>query len=104
GKFPTWLAPVQVKLLSVSDEVHGYCESVKAALMASDVRVEIDSSNEKIGYKIRQALNERVPYLAIVGKREAEAGTLSVRGRQGELGALTAAQLIEHVRSESVTS
>ena len=101
GKFPTWLAPVQVKLLSVNKEMSDYCKSVAAELLAKDIRVVTDSSDEKIGYKIRQGLNERVPYLAVIGKREAEAGTLSVRGRQGDLGALTVADLISLIQGES---
>ena len=101
GKFPTWLAPVQVKLLSVNKEMVEYCKSVASELLAQDIRVVTDSSDEKIGYKIRQGLNERVPYLAVIGKREAEAGTLSVRGRQGDLGALTVADLISLIRGES---
>ena len=101
GKFPTWLAPVQVKLLSVNKEMVEYCKSVASELLAQDIRVVTDSSDEKIGYKIRQGLNERVPYLAVIGKREAEAGTLSVRGRQGDLGALAVADFISLIRGES---
>lgn len=101
GKFPTWLAPVQVKLLSVNKEMVEYCKSVASELLAQDIRVVTDSSDEKIGYKIRQGLNERVPYLAVIGKREAEAGTLSVRGRQGDLGALSVADFISLIRGES---
>jgi threonyl-tRNA synthetase len=100
GKFPTWLAPVQIKLLAVGQDVVDYCKTVQSALLEKDIRVAIDVSNEKVGYKIRQSLNERVPYLAVIGKREAEAGTLSVRGRQGELGALTVDQLIDQISSE----
>jgi len=100
GKFPTWLAPVQVKLLSVGKDVADYCKSVAAELLAHDIRVVTDLSDEKVGYKIRQALNERVPYFAVIGKREAEAGTLSVRGRQGELGALSISDLIKQIQSE----
>jgi threonyl-tRNA synthetase len=90
-----------VKLLSVNKEMVEYCKSVASELLAQDIRVVTDSSDEKIGYKIRQGLNERVPYLAVIGKREAEAGTLSVRGRQGDLGALTVADLISLIQGES---
>lgn len=101
GKFPTWLAPVQLKLLCVNQDVVEYCKQVQADLMAQDIRVSLDVSNEKIGYKIRQGLNERVPYLAVVGKREAEAGTLSVRGRQGDLGLLSVADITQIIQAEN---
>jgi threonyl-tRNA synthetase len=94
GKFPTWLAPVQVKLLSINQDLGDHCTAIANALRAQDIRVETDISDSKLGYKIRQALNERVPYLAVIGKQEAANGTLSVRGREGDLGALTVDQLI----------
>ena len=82
GRFPTWLAPVQVKVLPVSEKSAEYAEGVYAALREAKVRVELDDRNEKIGYKIREARQiDRVPYMLIVGANEAENGTVSVRER-----------------------
>ena len=81
GKFPAWLAPVQVKVLPISEKVAEYAESVYSTLKEAGVRVELDSRNEKIGYKIREAQMEKVPYMLIVGAQEAENGMVSVRRR-----------------------
>ncbi len=82
GKFPVWLAPVQTKVLLVSDECRNYAQGVFDKLKALGVRCEFDARNEKIGYKIRQAqYTERVPYMLIIGAEEAETGTVSVRYR-----------------------
>ncbi|MDD6285028.1 MAG: threonine--tRNA ligase [Firmicutes bacterium] len=82
GRFPTWLAPVQVKVLPVSEKSAEYAEGVYAALREAKIRVELDDRNEKIGYKIREARQiDRVPYMLIVGANEAENGTVSVRER-----------------------
>ncbi len=83
GAFPTWLAPVQVKVLPITDRVNEYAESVAAKLDALGVRVETDLRNEKIGYKIREAQMQKIPYMLVVGDKEAEAGNLSVRTRSG---------------------
>ena len=82
GKFPAWLAPVQVKVIPVSDKTLDYSEKVYAAIKASGVRCELDARNEKVGYKIREAQQvERVPYMLVLGAKEAESGTVSVRNR-----------------------
>ncbi len=82
GKFPAWLAPVQVKVIPVSDKTLDYSEKVYAAVKASGVRCELDARNEKVGYKIREAQQvERVPYMLVLGAKEAESGTVSVRNR-----------------------
>ncbi|NDC82125.1 threonine--tRNA ligase [bacterium] len=98
GKFPTWLAPVQIKLLSVGQDVVPFSREIQRRLLEQDIRVVVDSSDEKIGYKIRQGLNERVPYLGVIGKREIEAGTISVRGRDGDLGPLNVEQVVDLIR------
>lgn len=83
GKFPTWLAPVQIKVLPVSEKSLDYAQSVTAALKAAKLRVELDTSNEKIGYKIRAARTEdRVPFMLILGEKEVETNTISVRFRE----------------------
>ncbi len=82
GKYPTWLAPVQVKVLPVSEKAKDYAEGVYEKLFAMGVRVEIDHRDETIGYKIREARQiDRVPYMLVLGEKEAEAGTISVRYR-----------------------
>ncbi len=91
GKFPTWLAPVQVKVLPVSEKTLDYAKAVTQRLCDAGVRVVLDDSNEKIGYKIRLAQQvDRVPYMLVLGVRESEAGNISVRDRSG---VTTAAQL-----------
>jgi len=87
GAFPTWLAPTQAVVLPVSDDQADYAYEVKDKLFAKGVRVEVDDSNEQLGYKIRQAQLEKIPYMLIVGSREAQEGTVSIRDRdEGDLG------------------
>ena len=81
GKFPTWLSPVQVKILPISDKHIGYGAQVMARLKEAGIRCELDERPEKIGYKIREARNERVPYMLVVGQKEEENGLVSVRSR-----------------------
>ena len=85
GKFPTWLAPMQVKVLPVSEKSREYARGVAEKLEAADVRAVLDERDEKIGYKIREARGvDRVPYMLIIGEKEAEAGNISVRDRSNE--------------------
>ena len=84
GAFPTWLSPVQVKVLPITDRCAEYAESVRAALDAAGIRAEADLRNEKIGYKIREAQLQKTPYMLVVGDKEAENATVSVRTRAGE--------------------
>ena len=80
GKFPTWLAPTQVKVLPVSDKSMDYAKEVYEALREKMIRCELDTRNEKIGYKIREARQvDRVPYMLIIGAKEVETNTVSVR-------------------------
>ncbi len=81
GAFPTWLSPVQVKVLSISDKFLDYAKKVEDALFDAGIRVENDERNEKIGYKLRQAITEKVPYCVIIGEQEENGGTVSVRER-----------------------
>ena len=108
GVFPTWLSPVQVKILPITDRVHKYAEKVAAQLEELGVRVEVDLRNEKLGYKIREAQMEKVPYKLVVGDKEAEDGTVAVRTRDADKGALPVAQFIEtlqeEIRTKSKTS
>ena len=90
GAFPAWLSPVQVKVLPITDRAGAYADEIAAKLDAAGYRVEVDSRNEKIGKKIREATMEKVPYMLVVGDRDMESGTVSVRLRSGEdLGAMS---------------
>ena len=101
GAFPVWLAPVQVKILPVSDDQFSYAEELREKLASKEIRVEVDAANEKLGYKIRQAQLEKVPYMLVVGKNEAENRTVSVRDRrEGDLGAMGIAEFKEKVLAE----
>lgn len=101
GKFPTWLAPVQVKVLPLSDKYQDYSEQVLRQLQRSGFRVELDDRAEKIGYKIREAQLEKVPYMVILGEKEAEAGIVAVRSRtEGDLGQMATADFIARLQEE----
>ena len=101
GKFPTWLAPVQVKVLPVSEKTLDYARGVAEKLEDAGVRVVLDESNEKIGYKIRQAQQvDRVPYMLVLGAKEAEAGTVSVRDRKGDTTTMSADEFLNSVKEE----
>ena len=81
GRFPLWLSPTQVKILPISDEQLEYAKTIEKELLKNKIRVKVDSRAEKIGYKIREAELERVPYMLILGKKEAEEKVLSIRRR-----------------------
>lgn len=101
GKFPAWLAPVQVKVLPVSEKSHGYSVSVYEKLKAAGIRAEIDRRDEKIGYKIREAQMKKIPYMLILGENESKDGTISVRSRdKGDLGSSTLDSFIESLKVE----
>jgi threonyl-tRNA synthetase len=90
GAFPTWLAPVQVKVLPISDKYNEYAEKVKKQLEEKNIRVEVDLRAEKIGYKIREAQIEKVPFMFVVGEKEVENNSVSVRERkQGDMGSMS---------------
>ncbi|MFL6258896.1 MAG: threonine--tRNA ligase [Thermoanaerobaculia bacterium] len=102
GAFPLWLAPVQAVVLPISEKFADYGEAVRRALAAGGVRVELDARNEKLGYRIREAQVQKVPYMLVVGAREAEEGTVSVRRRSGEdLGAMPTTDFLARVRDLS---
>jgi threonyl-tRNA synthetase len=101
GKFPLWLAPVQAKLLTVTERFNDYAYEVGERLTEAGLRVEVDDRNEKIGYKIREARIQRDAYMLIIGEREQEAGTVSVRSiKEGELGEMSVEDLIAKLRKE----
>ena len=101
GAFPTWLAPVQVKVLPISEKYEEYAKSVKAALDAADIRAEIDLRSEKIGYKIREAQGQKIPYMLVVGQKEQADGTVAVRSRfKGDEGAKDLNAFIADIQAE----
>ena len=104
GAFPTWLAPVQVKVLPISDKYMDYAEKVKAALDAENIRAEVDTRSEKIGYKIREAQKNKIPYMLVVGQKEEEDGVVSVRSRfKGDEGQTSLESFIENIKKEIVS-
>lgn len=104
GQFPTWLAPVQVKVLPISEKFVDYAKSVETALDKAGIRVETDNRAEKIGYKIREARNERIPYIIVVGEKDQEAKKVSLRSRKnGEEGQFDLADVIARIQEEIKT-
>ena len=106
GKFPVWLAPVQVKVLSVSEKSRDYAAKITKAFCDAGIRVENDARDEKIGYKIREAQMQKLPYMLVVGDREAESGKVAVRTRTGEdLGAMPfddfAAKILDEIKTRA---
>lgn len=101
GAFPTWLAPVQAKILPITDEVAEYADEVLAALKAAGIRAEVDHRNEKVGYKIREATMQKIPYMLVVGAKEAAAQGVSVRSyHEGELGVQSIADIRDRMVRE----
>jgi threonyl-tRNA synthetase len=101
GALPTWLAPVQVKVLPIVDKHHDYAGRVAERLREAGLRVEVDYRNEKIGYKIREAQVEKVPYMLVLGDKEAENGQVAVRSRkEGDLGPMPLENFIEKITEE----
>ena len=107
GAFPTWLAPVQVKVMTITDRSRDWAVEAAKRLEAAGIRVETDLRNEKIGYKIREAQSQKIPYMLVVGDKEVEAGTVSVRTRAGgDKGAMPldefAAEILEQIKARSL--
>ena len=101
GAFPLWLAPVQVKVIPVSEKYNGYANTVLAELKAAGLRAELDERPEKMGFKIREAQLKKIPYMLIVGEKEQESGTVSVRARdKGDEGAVTVVEFCDRAREQ----
>ena len=101
GAFPTWLAPVQVKVMNITDRTDEACRTVMQKLSDASLRAEYDARNEKIGYKIREAQLEKVPYMLIIGDREAAEGKVAVRSRkEGDLGTMTVEEFLSKILLE----
>ena len=101
GNFPVWLSPVQVKVLPIADAQNEYAEEVAKKLRQIKVRVEVDESNEKIGYKIRKAQLEKVPYMLVIGAKEIESNAVAVRSRKsGDIGQMQVDEFIDKIQEE----
>lgn len=104
GAFPVWLSPVQAKVMPITDRAAGYARSVAEKLDEAGIRVETDLRNEKIGYKIREAQMQKLPYMLVVGDKESENGTVSVRTRSGvDLGAMSLDAFLSRINEEIST-
>ena len=101
GAFPVWLAPVQVKILPIADKHKEYANKLKEQLEDLDLRVELDDREEKIGYKIREAQLQKIPYMLIIGDKEVEANAVGVRARKdGDIGQMSVEQFVEKIKNE----
>lgn len=104
GAFPTWLAPVQVRILPIADRHNEYAQTVLDSLKAAGVRVEMDTRSEKVGFKIREAQVEKIPYMLVIGDKEIEDNVVSLRSRgKGDLGAVSTADFVAQITEEIVT-
>ena len=103
GAFPLWLSPEQVRLLSLTERTAGACDGIVKKLKESGVLATVDNRNEKIGYKIREAQVDKVPYMLIVGDKEAAAGTVSVRHRNDDLGQMSYDDFLKTISEEIET-
>ena len=102
GAFPVWLSPIQVKILPISEKQHDYAKVVEEKMKKAGLRVKLDDRNEKIGYKIREAQLEKVPYMVIIGQKEVDENVISVRSRKdGDIGASNTDEFIEKVKEEN---
>jgi len=101
GAFPIWVAPEQVRVLPIADRHTAYATQVRDRLVAAGIRAEVDVSNQRMGYKIRQAQVEHIPYMAVVGDKEAAAEAVAVRSRSaGDLGPFPVAEFLARVQEE----
>jgi threonyl-tRNA synthetase len=101
GKFPTWLAPVQIKVLPISERFNDYAKAVVSKLKDGEIRVELDDRAEKIGYKIREARNERVPYIVVIGEKEEAEGSIALRSRKnGDEGSFLIEEFVSRIKKE----
>ena len=101
GAFPLWLAPEQVRILPISDKFHDYAQDVCKQLDMEGLRVSVDTRSEKIGYKIREAQLHKIPYMLIIGEKEVESGTVSVRKRgEGDIGAMSIADFVDSAKTD----
>jgi threonyl-tRNA synthetase len=102
GAFPTWLAPVQVKIMNITDNQSGYAKEIRSKLRAAGIRAEEDLRNEKIGYKIREAQMQKIPYMLVIGDKEMNEGLVAVRSRkEGDIGTMQLDEFLAKVKEEN---
>jgi len=102
GAFPTWLAPVQVRIMNITDSQSAYVKEIKEKLRAAGIRAEVDLRNEKIGYKIREAQMQKIPYMLVIGDKEMNEGLVAVRSRKdGDIGAMKFDEFLAKVKDEN---
>ena len=102
GAFPLWLAPEQMRVLPISDKFLDYAQKIEGELVQAGYRVTVDRSNDRVNNKVRLAQEAKVPYMLVVGGKDQEAGTVSVRHRsEGDLGAMPLAQFLERAQNEA---
>ena len=101
GAFPLWLAPVQVKVIPITDRTKAAAEAIAAQLEGAGIRTETDTRSEKLGYKIREAQSQKIPYMLVIGDKEAEDGTVAVRTRKGgDEGTMSLEAFLSQVKQE----
>ena len=101
GNLPLWLSPIQVKILPISEKQHDYCQKILKELQNAGIRVKFDNRNEKIGYKIREAQMEKVPYMLVIGDKEKEENTVTIRSREkADVGTMKLEEFIEKIKEE----
>lgn len=101
GLLPTWLSPIQVKILPISEKQHEYCQELKEKLQREGIRVEFDDRNEKVGYKIREAQLQKIPYMLVIGDKEKEANAVTVRTRkEADLGQMSVEKFVAKIKEE----
>ena len=103
GAFPLWLSPVQVRILTITDRADAAAKDLQAKLEKAGIRTEIDLRNEKIGFKIREAQMQKIPYMFVLGDKEVENGVLSVRSRKGAVETMTYDEVLAKLREEIET-
>jgi len=103
GNFPLWLAPVQVKILTITDSQEDYARKVHTELLRAGIRSELDLRHEKLGYKVREAEVQKVPYMVVIGDKEVSTATVAPRGRKGEkIPSLSVEEFITRLATERV--
>ena len=101
GLLPTWLSPIQVKILPISEKQHEYCQELKEKFQREGIRVEFDDRNEKVGYKIREAQLQKIPYMLVIGDKEKEANAVTVRTRkEADLGQMSVEEFVTKIKEE----
>ena len=104
GALPVWIAPEQIRILPVTDRAHDYSAQLRKTLKAAGLRAEVDTRSEKIGYKIREAQMEKVPFMLVIGDKEVEGGSVAVRARAaGDLGSMTVEEFLSLIRQKIET-